>query len=81
VTRRRKLSRVERARRERRQERRARRREAERSSRIVCEKCGLEQPFRSGDDVPAPCARGELLDLPCNGETAITAEAYALGEF
>lgn len=46
------------------------------SGRIVCDRCGLEQAFRSSD------ARAELascagpLGLSCAGETAITIEHY-----
>jgi len=48
--------------------------------RIVCERCGLEQPFRSGDSSAgdpwgvAPC-EGPL-GLACSGERAVTLEAY-----
>lgn len=47
--------------------------------RIVCERCGLEQAFRTArfDEELAPCAGP--LGLSCAGETAITLERY-LGE-
>jgi hypothetical protein len=58
----------------------ARRTHAERhwvdEGRIVCERCGLEQPFRSSprSGELAPC-EGPL-GLPCGSKTAITIERY-----
>lgn len=46
------------------------------ATRIVCEKCGLEQPFAVCDfdpdqpDLLTPCAGP--LGIPCNSETAVS---------
>lgn len=43
-------------------------------TRIVCDKCGLEQPFRYGGDALAPC--DGPLGLACDSETAIFLDAW-----
>jgi hypothetical protein len=44
-------------------------------TRIVCDRCGLEQPFRYvGDKLPEPCAGP--LGLPCNSETAVWLDSW-----
>lgn len=44
--------------------------------RVVCERCGLEQPFRSSDRSGALTPCEGPLGLACAGETAITIEHY-----
>ena len=49
---------------------------------VVCEECSTVQPYvhaeRDEDDPVelAPCLRGELLGLPCPGESAVTLEHF-----
>lgn len=53
----------------------AQEREAERyewDAGVVCETCGLEQPFEAGSG----CNREGLLEIPCSGVSVVTHDHY-----
>jgi len=45
----------------------------------VCDKCGLEQAYRTSDDPQALAPCEGLLGLICDSETCVTVEAFEEG--